>query len=591
MAVAELALGWVRGSVADLRGYSASKFRRDLVAGLTVAVVALPQSMAYAKIADVPLVYGIYTAIIQGLVAALFTSSSHLSTGPINTLSLLVASAVARITRERPETYVATVLAMTFLVGLLQIGFATARMATLVRYVSHSVIVGFTAGAGILIAAGQVPYFLGIQSDKQRNWPGLLGIFERMAPHFHEVSVRAMCIGTISLAIVLAARMISRFVPGPLLAAIFGGAVVAFMGWTGGQVQIVGDLPRGLPSFTLPQLNWATAEAFLGGALALSVVGMLEAFSIAKQIAASTGQRIDPTREFVAQGAANLVSSFFHCIPGSGSFSRSALNYQAGAATRLAGVFNSLFIAAIFLAFTSQAKYIPQASLAAILFAIAYGLVDWRYFVQVVRCSKEDALVCLVTFVATLVIPLEFAIFVGIFLNIGLYLRTASKLHLAEMVQMPAGGRFMERPLSDRIGGKPVVVLQVEGDLFFGLADELQDRLGLLATSDVRVVIFRLRRTHSVDATVVQVLSRFVSQMTRRGRHVILCGLATPLKGTLRAYGLVDLIGRENVFVVGDGVFASVRQAVDRAKHLVGVSIDISEIDLDEEPEAIVYHI
>jgi SulP family sulfate permease len=574
----------IRAALDAARAYSPRKLRRDLVAGLTVAIVAVPQSMAYALIADVPPVYGLYTAMIQGALAACFTSSSHLSSGPINTLSLLVASAVARVVPD-PAQRISAVFAMTFLVGLIQIACAATRFSGFVHYVSHSVIVGFTAGAGVLIAAGQIPAFLGIATEKTRNLPGLLGIIERMTPHLGDVNWRAVGIGVGSLAVVLVARAIWRFLPGPLLAAGGAGLLVWAMNWTAADVPQIGQLPAGLPSFAWPPLSWTTGEALFGGAMALALVGVLEAYSIARSIAEHTEQRINPNREFLAQGASNLLSSFFQCIPGSGSFSRSALNYQAGAQTRMAGVYCSLFVAAMFLLFAGPARHIPHASLAAILFVIAYGLVDWRYIRRVLPASRSDAAVCATTFLATLLIPLEFAIVVGVFLNLGLYLRKASRLHLVEMVES-GKGRFLEVPLHDRSGQKQVIFLQIEGELFFGVADELAERLGALAQSNARVVIFRLRRTHSIDSTVLQVMQRFVRQIQSRGGHVILCGLKTELLQPLRAFGLVDLIGADNVFAQREGVFGAARAALERARRLVGSSIDTVPVEdeLDEEP-------
>lgn len=575
------------------RGYNFSKFRQDFVAGLTVAVVAVPQSMAYAMIAGVPPVYGLYTAIVQGLLASLFTSSSHLSTGPINTLSLLVASAVARIAGDTSapdyaQMYLQLVIAMTLMVGLLQLAFAAARMASLVQYVSHSVIVGFTAGAGILIAAGQIPSFLGIGQSQIRNLPGLLGIIERMLPYLKNVDAHALTLGCLALAIVIAARSISRFIPGPLLAAIVGGAIVALSGW---KVKIVGDLPQALPSFHLPHISWQLAEELLGGAFALGLVGMLEAYSIAKAISAKTGERINPDREFLAQGFSNFISSFFQCVPGSGSFSRSALTYQAGARTSLTGIYNSILIAVIFLVFAPMAKYIPHASLAAILFVIAYGLIDWHFILRTLPASRSDATVCIATMVATLLIPLEFAILVGIFLNIGLYLRRASRLHISEMVQRP-GGPFIERPLRDRQGNRKVIFLHIEGDLFFAIADQFQDRLLEVTNSNVKVAILRLKRTHSIDATVLHVLEAFVQEMRKRGRFVVLCGIRPELLEVLRNYGMVDLVGQSNIFVSGEGVFAAARQAVARARELVGSSIDEDDISFaDDIAEEFAYQI
>jgi SulP family sulfate permease len=569
--------------IAAARAYNGKRLRGDLVAGMTVAVIAIPQSMAYALIAGIPAVYGLYTAIIQGLIAFLFTSSSHLSTGPINTLSLLVGAAMIRLGVDDPDQRVQMVILLTLLVGLIQVACAAMRVGALVRYVSHEVIVGFTAGAGILIGVGQVPNFLGIDvAGAERTLPGVLGSLERVVGRLDQVSWASVGVGVSALAIVIIGRRISQFVPGPLLAVVGGAAAVAILGWTDATLPLVGELPRGLPTPALPVFNFTDFEALIGVALAVSLVGIVEAVSIGKAIAWRSGETIHPTREFLAQGAANFVSSFFQCMPGSGSFSRSALNYEAGARTRFAGVYASVFVAIVFLLFAPAARYIPLAALAAILFVIAYQLVDWRHIVRVARTSRDDTLVCLVTLTATLLIPLEFAIFLGVLLNIGAYVRKTSRLHVAQMVQT-AGGPFVERPITDREGFPRVLFLQMEGDLFFGVADELRDRLTQMTRSSVRVVILRLKRTHSIDSTVLGVLDQFAEQMQARGGHVLLCGVRPELSERLRRYGLVGRIGEKNVFETGFGVFTSAKQALQRAKALLGSSLDTDHIgDLDE---------
>jgi SulP family sulfate permease len=384
--------------------------------------------------------------------------------------------------------------------------------------------------------------------------------------------------------VIVVGRWVSRFVPSYLIGVVLAAGVVGVMGWTGGEVPLIERIPPSLPGFEWPAVSWGMAERLFGGALALAIIGMLETVAIAKNIATHTGERVSANQEFFAQGVTNFASSFFQCIAGSGSFSRSALDHAAGAETRFAAVYNAGFVAAIFLLFGAWARYVPQAALAAVLFVIAYGLVEWRYFLRLARTSASDSVVCFVTFIATLVAPLEYAIFIGIFLNIGLYLRQASRLHLHEMIQSP-GGPFVETPIHDRSGHKQILFLQVEGDLFFGVADELQDRLTGIARSGVRVVILRLKRTHSVDTTCLHVLEQFAKQMQDRGGHVILCGVRTDLMGVLKGYGLVQLLGRENVIGSGVGVFESAKQAIQRAKKLVQASVDTRRIEVEMEQE------
>ncbi len=576
--------------VNTLRHYRWADLPHDLVAGITVSVVDLPQSMAFAVIAGINPVYGIYTAIIQAFLGGLFTSSRFLSNGPTNTQSLLVGAIITRLTNPHgdPQRYLELVLALTLIKGVIQLLFAAARFGRLVRYVSHSVMVGFTAGAGVLIILEQMPNFLGLPTTTEHVLPGVPGAVQRMWPHLGEIDLTAVGIGAGVVVCVLGAKKLSRWLPGPLLGVV--GAAVLVWGADLNWLRIVGPLPSGLPHFHVPRISFADGESLLNGALAIAMLGMLESVSIAKAIAVRTGQRIDANQEFFGQGLSNFIAGFFQCMPGSGSFSRSALQYAVGARTRLASMFCAACNAVLFLLLASQARYIPFASLAGILFVVGATLIDWRTVVRIVRSSRSDAIVCLITFLSALFLPLAYAIYVGIFLNLALYLQQASRLHLDEMVSTP-GGPFIERPLRDRGGDQPVLFLQMEGDLFFGVADELADRFQRIARSGVNVVVLRLKRTHSIDATVLGELERFVQQMQSRGHHVVLCGVKQELMQTLQSYGLVSLIGPRNVFETGFGVFTSAKRALQRARELLGRSIDAEGLDALDETEAWSYEI
>jgi len=579
--------------------------RADAMAGLTVAVVAVPQSMAYAIIAGVPPEYGLYTVIFQCLIGSLFNSQKFLSVGPINTQSLLVASTVTQAMRVfgdlTPEQYnmfyLQLTIALTLLKGVMQMGMAFMRLGALVRYVSTSVIVGFTAGAAVLIAAGQVNNFLGFSVQRSSdNWPGLVGVVQRLLPHMHEIQWWAVGLGVGALVIMIVLRMISRMLPGPLIAVVATAAAVGAFGLTQEDLPLVKPLPSGLPSFTVPAEGLAQWDVLLGGALALSLLGLMEAYSIGKAIVLKTGQRISANRELFSQGTTNLVTSFFQCIPGSGSFSRSALNHYAGAATCFSGVFNSLFVAAIFLGAGPFATYIPMTALAAVLFVIAAGLIDWRYMRRLLHTDRADAAVCMGTFAATLFLPLSYAVFLGIFLNIALYLRRASSLHLVEMVQT-ASGPYEERPIEEdhevgeRRNQRQVMLLQLEGDLFFGLADELQDRLATVRASEAKVVIIRLKRTHSIDATALGVLDQFVIDMRAEDRYVLVCGLRTEMINRMARFGLAATIGEENIFPAQFGVFTSTKQALRRAKEIIGSSIDEDGFEKQDQMQGWAYQI
>jgi SulP family sulfate permease len=563
---------------ATLRSYDLQRLRLDLVAGLTVSVVEVPQAMAYAYVAGVPPQYGLYTSIVQGALASLFASNQHLASGPTNTQSLLVAAVVSRVVLEQsgsvdPSLYLELVFALTLLKGLLQLAFALARMGSFMRYVSQSVVVGFTAGAGVLIALGQIPGFLGVEPGSASVAPGVLGALTELGRWFEDIDPRSLAIGCGSLAILILLPKIAPRAPAALVVLVVGAGLTAWSGWDANGLAVIGELPRELPVPHVPDFQLREFEMLLGGALALAMLGSIETVSIGKALAARTGERIHPDREMLAQGLASCVGGFLQNIPGSGSFTRSALNLEAGARTRFASLFGACFVAAILLVAAPLARFIPLATLAAILFTVAWRLVDVRFIVRVIRTLRSDATVCLATLVCTLIAPLQYAIFIGIFLNAAVYMRKVSRLHMTEM-RSASGGAYEEHPLRDVFGRERVLFLQVEGGLFFGVADELRDRLVRLVSSEVQVVVLRLKRTHTVDATILLVLEEFARTLQDQGRHLLLCGLGPELLDTLRRFGLVDLVGTENVFESGPGIFSSARRALERAELLVGAHVE-----------------
>ncbi|HUH05584.1 MAG TPA: SulP family inorganic anion transporter [Kofleriaceae bacterium] len=550
--------------VRAIRGYRRADLPHDVVAGLTASVVDLPQSMAFAVIAGVPPVYGIYTAIVLGFFGALFSSSRFLAVGPTNTQSLLIAAIVTRLTDD-PAVYLRLVIALGLIKGVIQLAFAAARLGRLVRYVSGSVMIGFTAGAGLLIFLEQLPSFLGEGEPMHiSRLPAALGRAHDVIASLGAAQGSAIAIGVGALAVLLIAQRLRPWVPGPLLA-VAGGAFVVRVFHL--DVPTIGWLPRDLPALSLPGVSLGELEALFAGALALALLGMLESVAIAKSIARRTGQSISPDQEFFGQGVANLAGSLLQCMPGSGSFSRTALQYAVGARSRFASVARALFNLTFFLLLAPLARHIPLAVLAAILFHVAFSLIDVRTIGRIVRTSRGDAAVCLATLASTLVLPLAYAIYAGIFLNLVLYLRQATQLRLARLVE--AGPVFSETPVvriaPDEQG---VYMLQLDGDLFFGIEDELATRLREIGSSKVEVAVFRLKRTHFIDSNVLLAFEQFVDNMHQQQRHVVFCGVRPSVLRQMRSIGLYDQVGEDNIFAARRGAFSGARVAMTRARAL-----------------------
>jgi len=421
-----------------------SRLRRDLLAALTVAAVAVPQDMAYAQIAGIPPQYGLYTGFVVTALAALFGSSAQLISGPTNAVSLVVFSALATLgfgpDQANAEEMIRAVWLLGFLVGTIQILIALLKLGDLTRYVSESVLLGFMAGAGVLIILGQVPNLLGIKPLGD----GHLSVLQRLWLTLREgdgVDRPSALLGLGTLALLVPMRMLKQRLTAPfpdLLVALTVATIVApFVGWHPKGATL--EVERGLPAPVLPPLHRLDWIRPLGGsAAAIAVLGLLEAVAVAKAIAARTKQRLDFNRECLGQGLANLTGSFFQCMPGSGSLTRSNINYQAGAVSRWAGVMSAFVVAAALLLLAPLARHVPKPALAALLIITGYRLVDRKRLLYCLRATRYDAVIALSTAAAAILISVELSILIGICVSFLLFVPRAARLQVAEMVVDPS---------------------------------------------------------------------------------------------------------------------------------------------------------
>lgn len=542
----------------------------DLVAGLTVTVVDLPQSMAFALIAGLDPVYGLYSAIVLSLVGALFTSSPFLSVGPTNTQCLLIASVLARYSND-PELYLRLAIGLALIKGLLQLFFFSLRLGRMVRYVSRSVMVGFTAGAGILIVAEQVPAFLGIDAPRMADMaPGVPGVLARVGLRLTEADPRAIGIGVAVIAIVWLFKRAPAYTPGPLLGVVAGAIVVWAADWAGvGAVQpikVVGAIEGRLPPFNWPALSFTEVDHLLAGALALALLGLFESVMIAKAIGLKTGSRIDADQEFFGQGLANVVASFFSCFPGSGSFSRTALQYSVGARTRFASVFSACFNAVFFLLAAPLAFFIPHAALAGTLFVVGISIIDWKTIRRILATSRADGIICVGTLLAALVLPLTYAIYVGIGFNLLIYLGRVSRLKTSELV-MTEGGGFREDPvlLTDTLP-RDMLFLQFHCDLYYPLEEELTDLLEWSKKTGARVVVLNFRGKHSADTAGLYCLEHYLAMASAEGVHVMACGIRPELSALAEKFGLFVRLPVNARFETESAAYAAALQQLARIK-------------------------
>lgn len=530
---------------------SLSRLRADLVAGLTVAAVAVPQAMAYAVIAGVHPRHGLYAAILPVIVAALAGSSRYLVAGPTNAIAMLTASTMAAVSLQGTplvnlpeEARLGLVYLLAAMTGAMQFSMGLARLGSLVNFISHSVVVGFTAGAGALIAVNQLKNLLGVSVPASPFLHQTVAALIQALPQTNPLSAG---LGVGAILFVAALRRWRPALPGPFLAVALGGALVWLFDLAALGVRTVGEIPRSLPPLTIPTLTFEAVNALFMPALAVAILGLVEALAIAKSLASLKGERVDGDREFVAQGLANVAAAFTGAIPGSGSFTRSAVNCAAGATSRFASALSGLFCLAALLLLAPGARHIPLPVLAGLLLVVAWAMIDKKGALLAWRATTSDRLVMLATFLHTLFLELEKAVFVGVFLSIVLHLRKAAHPLLTQVT--PVGPAHKLKPWKP---GEPrcpqAEIFLLEGSLFFGAVNELEERLYEKEECHWnKSVILSLKHVRLVDATGLHALERFAAKLMRHGARLILVGPNPDVLGVIKRSGLMAKLGEVNV--------------------------------------------
>ncbi len=572
--------------MARVLNYDLIKGRHDLIAGLTVAAISFPQAMAYALIAGVDPRFGVYSAIVVTIVASIFGSSSHLINGPTSAISLLVFTGLAFIDSENSAELFEALFLLGVLVGAIQIVISMFKLGNLTRYISESVIIGFMAAAAFLLAVGQLGNALGLHDKGNGHMQVLRRVWLTLF-HGDAINYRALTLSATAVLLAVILRKLVQRYRWPqldmLAVLIITGLIAYLAGWStpgaGGHtaVAVAAKIPRSLPTPHVPEVHTSWIPELSGGALAIAFVGIIEALSIAKAIAYQTHQKIDYNRQIMAEGLANLTGGFFQSLPGSGSLSRSAINYQAGAMTRFSGVVSAATVAAALLLFAPLLRYVPQAALAGLLLVTAARLVDFKRLVYALKASRYDAGLVIVTAFTGVAIDLDKAVLLGVILSILLFVPRAAKLKAKELIVAP------ERVVRERVPGDPVdtsiVIYDLEGELFFGAAPEL-DRY-LLAISqrieddDVKFVVLRLKRVRHPDAVCIERIEHFAREETARGVTVLLAGVRPDALAILSNVGFQSWFPAEHIFPEEDEDYSATLKAVRHARgHLAAVEVD-----------------
>ncbi len=558
---------WTRHYQTWLPQVSGRDLRADLIAGLTGAIVVLPQGVAFATIAGMPPEYGLYAGMIPAIVAAWFGSSRHLVSGPTTAASVVLFSALAPLAAPGSPDYVALALTLTFMVGLIELALGLARLGALVNFISHSVVVGFTAGAAVLIAAKQLKHFFGIEMDASGHLHELLWQF---ILHLPSLNPAATLVGLTTLGIGIACRRWLPRIP-YMIIAILGGSLVALglNHWLGPEtirIAAVGALPAQLPPLSAPALTLDHIRELAPAALAVTLFALTEAVSIARALAARGGYRIDGNQEFIAQGLSNIAGSFFSGYVATGSFNRSGVNYESGARTPLAAIFAALFLMAIVLLIAPYAGYLPKAAMAGVLFLVAWGLIDFDEIRHILHSSRRESAVLAVTFCAALFLELEFAIFAGVLLSLVLYLERTSKPRIVTLAPDP---RLPKQAFSSdpEITQCPQLrFVRIDGSLFFGSVAHVEQYFDWLRAThpEQRHLALIANGINFVDLQGGQTLVAESERRRMAGGGLYLINVKQGLWESLDQFGYLEDSAARNIFQSKTAAIRAIYQKLDK---------------------------
>jgi len=558
--------------ISQIRNYNSTTLRNDLVAGLTVGIMLIPQGMAYALIAGLPPIYGMYASLIPIIVYALMGTSRHLSVAPVAMMSLLTAAGVAPLAGDDIERYIFLALLLAFMVGVIQFSMGLMRFGFLTNFLSHPILAGFTSAAALIIGLSQLKHLLGINIPRSHHVHEiLLHAINKMG----DIHVLTFAIGVIGMLFLIGLKRWKKSFPGALVVVVLSTLAVWGLNLADEGVKIVESVPDGLPGFLVPALNWTDMQALWPTALAISLVGFMESIAVAKVYATKYKYNLDANQELIGLGMANVLGSLFQSFPTTGGFSRTAVNAQAGAKTQVAGLVTAAIIGLTLLFLTPLFYNLPNAILAAIVMAAVVGLIDWREAVNLWKVDRKDFSLMILTFFATLWLGIEQGILVGVVASIIIVLHQSSTPHSAVEGRLPGTTSYrnvVRNP--EAITDPGVVIFRLDASLYFANSSHFKDRLQEINSreQDLKVLILNFFPVNRIDSSAIHALEEVVHYFQAQHTHVLFVGVKGPVRDVLIRAGLEEKIGLENFFLeVHEAVVAAAahmeHKATDSVSH------------------------
>ncbi len=539
--------------------------KADIIAGLTGAVIVLPQGVAFATIAGLPPEYGLYTAMVTPIVAALFGSSYHLVSGPTTAISIVVFSAISNYATPGTPEFIHLALTLTFLAGVYQFAFGVARLGSLVNFVSHTVVIGFTAGAAILIATSQLKHITGIEVPKGESF---LHTWMDLFTDFHHINPYLLIIALVTLFTALLSKKLMPKLPNLLMGMIVGSVVALYLkNYT--DIKLVGEIPAHLPPLSHPEFSFETIKLLAPQAFAVALLGLIEAVSISRAVATKSNQRIDSNQEFIGQGLSNMTGSFFSSYAGSGSFTRSGINYEAGAKTPLSAIFAALFLMIIVLLIAPLTAYLPIAAMGGVILLVAYNLIDFKHIMHTLSFSTSESSILITTFLATLFLELEFAIYLGVILSLVLFLAKTSTPRIPTLA-FDEGPDAPKRKLIN-IKQKPVKqcpqvkIIRIDMSIYFGSVNHIQNRIAKIVENEqVYHILIVASGINFIDLAGAEAMVAENNSLKKYGGGLYFVGLKSSVYEFAARSGFIKHIGNTHFFDLKPQAIAYIYQKLDK---------------------------
>lgn len=498
--------------------------KADLIAGVTVALVLIPQSMAYAQLAGLPAYYGLYASFLPVMIASLMGSSRQVHTGPVAVVSLLTAAALAPYASGDPTQYAAYAVMLALMVGLFQLSLGLLQLGFFVDFLSHPVVIGFTNGAAIIIATSQLGKLFGVSAERaEHHYETVWRIFDQIIHNTHWPTV---AYSIAALAIMILLKKFAPKIPGVLTAVIITTVVSWKMKYEEIGGKVVGDIPQGLPGFAFPEIDFQIAATLITNAIAIGLIGFTEAISVAKAIAAQTRQRLDANQGLVGQGLSNITSSLFSGYAVSGSFSRSAVNLSAGAKTGFAAISSGILVMITLLYFTPLLYHLPQPTLAAVIILAVVNLIKFKPIKYAWRVQKHDAIVAMITFVLTLLWAphLEKSILVGVVLSMSMYMYRTMRPRIA-ILAMQSDGSLADAESNILKTCPKISILRFDGPLFFANTGYFEEKVleRVASKPELKFIIIDAEGINEIDATGEEMLHQLAIRLHGLGIEFLFC--------------------------------------------------------------------